>query len=110
MDPPWRPPNRRTSLHPLYLPQWSGRQRRAVPGGSDGLAQNKGLIHRPQMLATLTRAQFFVFAQPKERFVGLTNTQRAVTRGKVGLHPIMIAGQPQAAISAPIERTPPTHE
>ena len=27
------------------------------------------------MRATLTRAQFIIFAQPKERFVGLTNTQ-----------------------------------
>lgn len=46
-------------------------------------------------------ARFIIFAQPKERFVGLTNTQ--LTRRdalKVGLHPIMIAGQPQAAISA----------
>ena len=42
-------------------------------------------------------ARFIIFAQPKERFVGLTNTQ--LTRRdalKVGLHPIMIAGQPQA--------------
>jgi|HubBroStandDraft_4_1064222.scaffolds.fasta_scaffold1094860_1 hypothetical protein len=56
-------------------------------------------------------AQFIIFAQPKERFVGLTNTQ--LTRRdarKVGLPPIMIAGQPPAVISAPMERTPPTHE
>jgi hypothetical protein len=49
--------------------------------------------------------------QPKERFVGLTNTQ--LTRRdarKFGLHPIMIARQPQAAISAPMERTPLAHE
>jgi hypothetical protein len=76
------------------------RAARAVPGGSDGLAQNKGLIHRPQMRATLTRAQFIIFAQPKERIVGSTNTQ--LTRRVARLHPIMIAGQPQAAISVPM--------
>jgi len=89
----------------------NGAAARAVPGGSDGLAQNKALIHRPPMRARLTRAQFIIFAQPKERFVGLTNTQ--LTRRdarKVGLPPIMIAGQPPAVISAPMERTPPTHE
>jgi hypothetical protein len=53
----------------------NGATARAVPGGSDGLAQNKDLIHRLQMRATLTRAQFILVAQPKERFVGLTNTQ-----------------------------------
>jgi hypothetical protein len=39
-------PKRRNSLQALDLPQWSSR--RTVSGGSDGLAQNKGLIHRPQ--------------------------------------------------------------
>jgi hypothetical protein len=83
------------------LPQWSGCPRRAVPGGSDGLAQNKGLIHRPQMREL--GARFIIFAQPKERFVGLTNTR--LTRRDAGegrLQPIMIAGQPQAAISVPM--------
>jgi hypothetical protein len=57
------------------------------------------------MRATLTRAQFiiFIFAQPKERFVGLTNTQLTRRDARKGrLHPIMIAGQPQAAISVPM--------
>jgi hypothetical protein len=81
----------------------NGAAARAVPGGSDGLAQNKGLIHRPQMRATLTRAQFIIFAQPKERFVGLTNTQLTRRDAREGrLHPIMIAGQQQAAISVPM--------
>jgi hypothetical protein len=55
------------------------------------------------MRARLTRAQFIIFAQPKERFVGLTNTR--LTRRDAGegrLQPIMIAGQPQAAISVPM--------
>jgi len=86
----------------LILPQWSAAAR-AVPGGSDGLAQNKGLIHRPQMRATLTGAQFIIFAQPKERFVSLTNTQLTRRGALQGLpHPITIAGQPQAAISVPM--------
>jgi hypothetical protein len=52
------------------------------------------------MRATLTTAQFMIFAQPKERFVGLTNTQ--LTRREGRLHSMMIAGQPQAAISVPM--------
>ena len=55
------------------------------------------------MWATLTSAQFIIFAQPKEHFVGLTNTQLARRDAREGrLHPIMIAGQPQAAISVPM--------
>ena len=55
------------------------------------------------MRATLSWAQFIIFAQPKERFVGLTNT-KLTRRGALEglLHPIMIAGQPQAAISLPM--------
>jgi hypothetical protein len=50
-----------------------------------------------------TRAQFIILAQPKERFAGLTNTRltRRFAR-EARLHPIMIAGQPQAAISVPM--------
>ncbi len=58
------------------------------------------------MRARLTGAQFIIFAQPKERFVGLTNTR--LTRGDARegrLHSIMIAGQPQAAISAPSHKS-----
>jgi hypothetical protein len=52
------------------------------------------------MRARLTRAQFIIFAQPKERFVGLRNTRLTRRDAREGrLHPIMIAGQPQAAIS-----------
>jgi len=55
------------------------------------------------MRATLTTAQFMIFAQPRERFVGLTNTQLTRRDDREGqLHPIMIAGQPQAAISVPM--------
>jgi hypothetical protein len=55
------------------------------------------------MRARLTRAQFIIFAQPKERFVGLTNTRLTRRDDREGrLHPIMIAGQPQAAISVPM--------
>ena len=55
------------------------------------------------MRATLTGTQFIIFAQPKERFVGLTNTQLTHPDAPEGrLHPIMIAGQPQAAISVPM--------
>jgi len=62
-------------LHALDLPQWCGSSRRAVPGDSDGLAQNKGLIHRPQMRAMPIRAQFS--STEKERCVGLANTHLA---------------------------------
>jgi hypothetical protein len=62
-------------LHALDLPQWCGSSRRAVPGDSDGLAQNKGLIHRPQMRAMPIRAQFS--SSEKERCVGLANTHLA---------------------------------
>jgi hypothetical protein len=55
------------------------------------------------MRATLTRAQLIIFAQPKERFVGLTNIQLTRRDAREGrLHPIMIAGQPQAAIGIPM--------
>jgi hypothetical protein len=55
------------------------------------------------MRATLTGAQFIIFAQPEERFVGLTNTQLARRDAREGRpYPIMIAGQPQAAISVPM--------
>ena len=48
-------------------------------------------------------ARFIIFAQPKERFVGLTNTRLTRRDAREGrLQPIMIAGQPQAAISAPM--------
>jgi hypothetical protein len=81
----------------------NGAAARAVPGGSDGLAQNKALIHRPPMRARLTGAQFIIFAQPKERFIGLTNTRLTRCDAREGrLHPIMIASQPQAAISVPM--------
>jgi hypothetical protein len=44
-----------------------------------------------------------IFAQPKERFVGLAKTQLTRRDDREGLlHPIMIAGQPQAAISVPM--------
>jgi len=47
--------------------------------------------------------QFIIFAQPKECFVGLTNTRLTRRDAREGrLHPIMIAGQPQAAISVPM--------
>jgi hypothetical protein len=40
------------------------------------------------MRATLTRAQFIIFAQPKKRFVGLTNTQLTRRDAREGrLHP-----------------------
>jgi hypothetical protein len=55
------------------------------------------------MRATLTGAQFIIFTQPKERFVGLTDTQPTRPDAREGrLHPIIIAGQPQAAISVPM--------
>jgi len=81
----------------------NGAAARAVPGGSDGLAQNKGLIHRSQMRATLTTAQFKIFAQPNERFVGLTNTQLTRRDAREGrLHPMTIVSQPQTAINVPM--------
>jgi hypothetical protein len=44
-----------------------------------------------------------IFSQPRERFVRLTNTQLTRRDDREGqLHPIMIAGQPQAAISVPM--------
>ena len=52
------------------------------------------------MRATLTTAQFKIFAQPKERLVGLTNTQLTRRDAREGrLHPMTIVSQPQAAIS-----------
>jgi len=55
------------------------------------------------MRATLTTAQFKIFAQPNERFVGLTNTQLTRRDAREGrLHPMMVVSQPQAAISVPM--------
>jgi hypothetical protein len=75
---------------------------RAVPGGSHGLAQNKSLIHRLQNAGDTNYGAVhdFIFSQPRERFVGTQHTCRDDREGQ--LHPIMIAGQPQAAISVPM--------
>jgi hypothetical protein len=77
------------------MSQGSGRPRRSRRLGR--LSSKQGSDPSPPNAATLTRAQFIIFAQQKERFVGFTNaqlTRRVAREGR--LHPIMIAGQPQA--------------
>jgi hypothetical protein len=83
------------------MPQWSGRPRRSRRLGRLSLKQ--GSDPSPPNAGDIDQGAVDHFRAAERAFVGLTNIQLTRRDAREGrLHPIMIAGQPQAAISVPM--------